>query len=128
MKTSKLIMFLAFIFCLSLSETATAAASQSNVASIATVATVAKDHQKFDAKTFKKSIKQQFKKVKKDVKKFLKDQKENASVGKLLLLAIVGLACIGLGAILEIGFIVNIGSLLIVIAIVLWILGVIGVI
>jgi len=125
MKTSKLIMFLAFIFCLSLSETATAAASQSNVASIATVA---KNHQKFDAKTFKKSIKQQFKKVKKDVKKFLKDQKENASVGKLLLLAIVGLACIGLGAILEIGFIVNIGSLLIVIAIVLWILGIIGVI
>jgi Flp pilus assembly protein TadB len=125
MKTSKLMMFLAFFFCVSLSQTATAAVSQTNEA---LTTTVAKDNQKLDAKTLKKSIKQQFKKVKKDVKKFLKDQKENASVGKLLLLALVGLACIGLGAILGIGFIIWLGWLFITIAIVLWVLQLIGVI
>ena len=125
MKTSKLMMFLAFFFCVSLSQTATAAVSQTNEA---LTTTVAKDNQKLDAKTLRKSIKQQFKKVKKDVKKFLKDQKENASVGKLLLLVLVGLACIGLGVILGIGFISWLGWLFITIAIVLWVLQLIGVI
>jgi hypothetical protein len=59
----------------------------------------------------------------------LKDQKENASTGKLLLLlALVGLACIGLDVILSIGFIGYIGGILITIAIVWWILQLVGVI
>jgi Flp pilus assembly protein TadB len=124
MKMNQLMVFLAFIFCISLSQTATAAASQSNEV---LTTTAAKGNQKLDAKTLKKSIKNQFKKVKKDVKQFFKDQKENASVGKLLLLAIVGLACVGLGVILEIGYIAYIGWILITIAIVWWILELVGV-
>ena len=125
MKTSKLMLLLTFIFCISLSQTAMAAVSQTNEV---LTTTVAKDNQKLDAKTLRKSIKQQFKKVKKDVKQFLKDQKENASNGKLLLLVLVGLACIGLGVILGVGFISWLGWLFITIAIVLWVLQLIGVI
>lgn len=125
MKISKLIMFFAFVFCISLSQTATAAMSQSNEV-LTTTAT--KNNQKLDIKNLKKSIDQQFKKVKKDVKKILKDQKENASVSKLLLVAIVGLAFIGLGALLNIGFFVWLGGIFITIAIVWWVLQLIGVI
>lgn len=124
MKTSKLIMFFAFVFCISLSQTATAAVSQSN--DVLTTA-VTKNNQKLNVKNLKKSIDQKFKKVKKDVKKILKDQKENASVGKLLLVALVGLAFIGLGALLNIGFFGWLGGIFITIAIVWWVLQLIGV-
>lgn len=128
MKTSKIVMLLAFIFCVSLSQTATAAISQSDAA-LSTV--IAKDSKKNTSKTFRKVLKKQFAKVlkaKKDVKKFLKETKENASTGKLLLLALVGLVLLGLGGLLGLQFIAGIGGLLITIAVVWWILQLVGVI
>jgi Flp pilus assembly protein TadB len=120
MKTTKVFLFLAFLFCISFSKNAEAAASQSNQISMTTIV---KDKQQLSTKSLKKSIKKKFKKVKKDVKKFLKGQKENASVRKLLLLAIVGLAMIGLSAIISgISFIGFIGGILVTIAVVWWIL------
>ena len=126
MKTSKLLMFLAFIFCVSLSQT-TAAVSQSN----AIVKTTVTKDTKANKKSIRKALKKQWTKVakvKKDVKKFLKDQKENASVGKLLLLALVGLGLIGVGALLDIGILSSIGSLLVLIAIIWWILDLLDII
>lgn len=125
MKAIKVFLLLSFVFCIGFSQTATAAASQSSAA-LTTVVT--KENQKLDAKNLTKTIKNQFKKVKKDAKKFLKDQKENVSNGKLLLLGLVGLALIGLGAIFGASYIAYIGSLLITIAIVWWILQLIGVV
>ena len=62
MKTTKVFLFLAFLFCISFSKNAEAAASQSNQISMTTIV---KDKQQLSTKSLKKSIKRKFKKVKK---------------------------------------------------------------
>lgn len=126
MKQTKVMMFLAFIFCMSFSMSASAAVEMTT----SSMETIAKN-EGVSKKSFKKQLRKQWKKVLtkvKEGKKILKEKAENVSNGKLLLLLLVGLACIGLGVILGAGFITGLGSLFITIAIVLWVLGLIGII
>ncbi|MFK7950557.1 MAG: hypothetical protein AB8G11_23425 [Saprospiraceae bacterium] len=126
MKQTKVIMFLAFIFCMSFSMSSFAAVEMT----VNSTETIAKN-EVVSKKSLKKQVRKQWKKVLtkvKDVKKTLKEKAENASNGQLLLLALVGLGCLVIGLLLGSGFIWGIGSLLITIAIVWWILKLIGIV
>lgn len=122
MKTSKIVMLLAFIFCVSLSQSATAAISSSDAVLTTTIEKASKKDRQAN---IKKVLRKQWTKVvklKKDVKKFLKEKKENGSATKVSL-AIAGLICLVLGWILPgIGILTTIGSILIAIAVIWWVL------
>ncbi len=127
MKTSKVILFLAFIFCVALSQTVTAAVSQSDAILVTSIA----KSEKANDLNLKTMATKQFAKVlkfKKNVKNLLKAEKENASNSKLLLLAIVGLALIGVGGLLGSSFLYGIGGIVLTIAVVWWILQLVGVV
>ena len=130
MKQRKVMMFLAFIFCVTFSTFSMSASAA--VQTVRSMDTTAKN-EAVAQKSLKKQFRKQWKKVLtkvKEVKKTLNEKAENISIsnGQLLSLALVGLACIGLGAILTSGFIASLGGLFITIAIVLWVLKLIGII
>lgn len=130
MKQTKVMMFLAFIFCVTFSTfSMSASAAVQTVRSMDATA----QNEAVAQKSLKKQLRKQWKKVLtkvKEVKKTLKEKAENISVsnGQLLSLALVGLACIGLGVILTSSFITSLGGLFITIAIVLWVLKLIGIV
>lgn len=130
MKQTKGMMFLAFIFCVTFSTfSMSASAAVQTVRSMDATA----QNEAVAQKSLKKQLRKQWKKVLtkvKEGKKTLKEKAENISVsnGQLLSLALVGLACIGLGAILTSSFITSLGGLFITIAIVLWVLKLIGIV
>lgn len=130
MKQTKVMMFLAFIFCVTFSTfSMSASAAVQTVRSMDATA----QNEAVAQKSLKKQLRKQWKKVLtkvKEGKKTLKEKAENISVsnGQLLSLALVGLACIGLGVILTSSFITSLGGLFITIAIVLWVLKLIGIV
>lgn len=130
MKQTKGMMFLAFIFCVTFSTfSMSASAAVQTVRSMDATA----QNEAVAQKSLKKQLRKQWKKVLtkvKEGKKTLKEKAENISVsnGQLLSLALVGLACIGLGVILTSSFITSLGGLFITITIVLWVLKLIGIV
>lgn len=124
MKQTKVMLFLAFIFCMSFSVNSTAALI---VDSGSTEKVIKTDI--LSKKNIKKQLRKNWKTIKSkltDIKHTLKEKAENVSSGKLLLIGIVGLLFILLGAILNIanvgGLFISIGGILIVVAVVLWVL------
>lgn len=130
MKQTKGMMFLAFIFCVTFSTfSMSASAAVQTVRSMDATA----QNEAVAQKSLKKQLRKQWKKVLtkvKEGKKTLKEKAENISVsnGQLLSLALVGLACIGLGVILTSSFITSLGGIFITITIVLWVLKLIGIV
>ena len=130
MKQTKVMMFLAFIFCVTFSTfSMSASAAVQTVRSMDATA----QNEAVAQKSLKKQLRKQWKKVLtkvKEGKKTLKEKAENISVsnGQLLSLALVGLACIGLGVILTSSFITSLGGIFITITIVLWVLKLIGIV
>lgn len=125
-KALKLSITFTLLLFVSSFQTAFAATSTSNVGDFSTITT-----ETVSAKKSKKSLRKQFRKVIKSVKQKVKSVKEslkeNASSGQLLVLGLVGLALIGLGAILGIGFLSYVGGIVILIAAVWLVLKLVGI-
>lgn len=91
---------------------------------------------KTDFRTAFANVKKEFSELKKEtvkvyrkaVKKIRTETAATAAISSLLLLALIALASIGLGVLLNINFLVNLGGILILVAIVWFILQLVGLI